>query len=92
MTHAEYTKRLSEALDNLTFIVLKFNYGTSSAETKAEQFKAQQAINQLVLEVVDYDIEEWANSNSHYGVEKEVRYEVRDEQLQIVKGETHSSQ
>lgn len=50
-------KTLIEILDSLTFEVIKWRYGASSAETIAEQLKAAQSIQALALrealEIVD---------------------------------------
>jgi len=40
----EQDKTLDAILDNLTFEVVRWGYGASSAETKAEQHKAKAAI------------------------------------------------
>jgi len=46
---------IDQVLDNLTFEVLKWNYGASSAETKMEQHKAKAAIEAMVREIIGED-------------------------------------
>jgi hypothetical protein len=44
----EFRKAGLEILDKLTYEVLKWNYGATSAETEAEQMKALDSIIQLI--------------------------------------------
>jgi hypothetical protein len=42
---------------------------------------AKAQLYKLISDEIDYDIEDWANNNGHYPIEKEIRYQVKTEML-----------